>query len=39
MLFSGIFGEESYTLDTKWVRVIGPKEYTDTHSVSFRSSR
>ena len=32
-IFSGIFAEECYTLETKWIRVLGPKEYTDTHSV------
>lgn len=38
-LFSGIFGEESYTLDTKWVRVLGSKEYTDVHSDLYRFKR
>lgn len=32
-LFNGIFGEECYTLETKWVRVLGSKEATDVHSV------
>ena len=32
-LFDKLFGKESATLDTKWIRVIGLNEYTDTHSV------
>lgn len=32
-LFDKLFEDESYTLETKWVRVLGPKEYTDAHSV------
>ena len=32
-LFKELFGEEPYSLDTKWVRVLGPKEATSTHSV------
>jgi len=34
-LFNGIFGEECYTLETKWVRVLGSKEATDVHSVFY----
>jgi hypothetical protein len=32
-IFKGIFCEEPATLETKWVRVLGNKEATDTHSV------
>jgi len=35
-LFKELFGEEPYSLDTKWVRVLGPKEATSTHSDYYR---
>lgn len=33
-LMDCLLGEESITLDTKWVRVLAPKEATDTHAVT-----
>jgi hypothetical protein len=31
--FDKLFGKDASTLETKWVRVLGKNEYTDTHSV------
>lgn len=28
-----LFKVEAQTLETKWIRVMGAKEYTNTHSV------
>jgi len=36
-LMSCILQGEAETLETKWVRVLGPKEYTNTHSVIFKT--